>query len=361
MDCHDYGGKPATAANPHRSFIRQSPLGNRYANAMNPFNSLRELPTQLNQPAVRDLAWTLIAAPLLLDAQWQQCHPLAGSTWAQEPATLADWLLQLDTEAHALEAWLARSSTRRLGLYYEKLWQFALNAATGVQLLAANVAIRQGAHTLGEMDLLSRDARGDHHTELACKFFLGPVDACAEDPLNWLGPGGQDRLGLKLAHLRLRQLTLSNRIEAQNVLASLGIHALQAELWLGGYLFYPWPNGCAMPRGAHPQHLRGHWLYHRQWLDFAAHNTDGRWHILPRSRWLAPARCEQASTLSLAQLTEQLHTTNDQPSPLLVAKLQCRADGDWHEVQRLFVLRNDWPSAKEPSTEVCSGPHAVQA
>jgi hypothetical protein len=314
---------------------------------MNLFSSLRQLPAQLQQPNVRDLAWTLIAAPLLVDAQCLQRHPLASSAWAEEPTALADWLQQLDLDPGPLDTWLARSSNRRLGLYYEKLWQFALNAAGSVQLLAANVAIRQGANTLGEIDLLSRDAQGDHHTELACKFFLGPPHACGQEPLNWLGPGGQDRLGLKLAHLRQRQLPLSSRAEAQTVLAGLGIHALQAELWLGGYLFYPWPSGCSMPYGAHPQHLRGHWIYQRQWLDFAAQNTSGRWQILPRGRWLAPARTVQVNCLSLAQLTEQLNAAGTQPSPRLVVQLEWRADGDWHEVQRLFVVHDAWPDEQE--------------
>lgn len=312
---------------------------------MNPFSLLQQLPAQLQQPAVRDLAWTLTAAPLLQDAQWLQRHPLTGSQWAQQPASLADWLQQLDADASTLELWLARSSNRRLGLYYEKLWQFALHHAPGVQLLAANVAIRQGANTLGEMDLLSRDKHGDHHTELACKFFLGPTHACANEPLNWLGPGGQDRLGLKLAHLRQRQLTLSSRAEAQATLASLHIQHAQAELWLAGYLFYPWPNGCAMPLGAHPQHLRGHWLYHKQWPAFAGQYQAERWQILPRSRWLAPARVEQADSFSVAQLTEQLHASGQEPSPLLVVQLALRADGDWHEVQRLFVVSDGWPNA----------------
>jgi hypothetical protein len=312
---------------------------------MNPFSLLQQLPAQLQQSSVRDLAWTLIAPPLLLDAQWLQRHPLAGSRWAHEPAKLADWLRQLDQDASTLETWLARSSNRRLGLYYEKLWQFALQNAPDVQLLAANVAIRQGANTLGEMDLLSRDGDGDHHTELACKFFLGPEHACASEPQNWLGPSGQDRLGLKLAHLCQRQLTLSSRPEAQAALANLHIQAVQAELWLGGYLFYPWPSGCAMPRGAHPQHLRGHWLYHRQWPEFAAQTHPGRWQILPRSRWLAPARADHASSFSLAQLTEQLQASSHPPSPQLVAQLILQADGDWHEVRRLFVVSDDWPNA----------------
>jgi hypothetical protein len=333
------GSKPAWQFYPQQAAL------SRYAGVMNPFKSLSQLPAQLQQPAVRDLAWTLIAPPLLLDAQWLQRHPLAGSHWAQEPTTLADWLRQLDADASTLEAWLARSSNRRLGLYSEKLWQFAINNASGVQLLAANLAIRQAANTLGEMDLLSRDSDGDHHTELACKFFLGPEHACASEPLNWLGPSGQDRLGLKLAHLRQRQLTLSSRPEAQAALSNLHIQAVQAELWLGGYLFYPWPSGCAMPSGAHPQHLRGHWLYRRQWPEFAGQHHSGRWQILPRSRWLAPARAEPASSLSLAQLTEQLQASSQTPSPQLVVQLTLRADGDWHEVQRLFVVSDEWPNA----------------
>jgi hypothetical protein len=28
-----------------------------------------------------------------------------------------------------------------------------------------------------------------------------------------------------------------------------------------------------------------------------------------------------------------------------VAQLEQRADGDWHELQRLFVLHDNWPQA----------------
>ena len=61
---------------------------------MNPFSQLHELPRQLRHPAVRDLAWTLLSAPLLQHADWPQRHPLSASTWAQTPGLLADWLRQ---------------------------------------------------------------------------------------------------------------------------------------------------------------------------------------------------------------------------------------------------------------------------
>ncbi len=308
---------------------------------MNPFSHLCELSTHLRHPAVRDLAWTLISAPLFRDISCPQRHPLAACTWS--PAQLSNWLQQLDQNADSLEAWLALSSTRRLGLYFERLWQFALRAAPDVELLAANIAIRQGGHTLGEMDLLSRDANGDHHIELACKFYLGPRHASGLDPSNWLGPGAEDCLELKLEHLRQQQLPLSNTPQARSVLATLHINCVQAEVWLGGYLFYPWAAACEPPLGAHPQHLRGLWLHRGQWPEFAAQTTAGRWLVLPRPRWLAPARTDETNSLTLAQLTEHLQQTTPVPIPLLVAQLEQRADGDWHELQRLFVLHDNWP------------------
>jgi hypothetical protein len=314
---------------------------------MNPFSHLDALPAQLQQAAVRDLAWTLISPPLLRDAHWPQRHPLTASDWAQAPQQLADWLQHLDQDAHALDAWLARTSNRRLGLYYEKLWQFSLQAAPGVELLAANVAIRQGGQTLGEMDLLIRDAHADHHIELACKFYLGPQHCSGLDPANWLGPGGQDRLGLKLEHLRQHQLPLSSSQQGQAVLADWHVESVQAELWLGGYLFYPWPNSCESPQGAHPGHLRGYWLHREQWPSFAAQTAQARWQVLPRSRWLAPARADTDDCLTLAQLALHLQHSSDDRAPLLLVQLEQQAGGAWHEVRRVFLVRDDWPILSE--------------
>ncbi|MBX9753750.1 MAG: DUF1853 family protein [Pseudomonadaceae bacterium] len=314
---------------------------------MNPFSQLSELAAHLQHPAVRDLAWVLLSQPLLLEADWPQRHPLTASDWAQEPAKLAGWLQRLDQDPSALDAWLARTSNRRLGLYYEKLWQFALQAAPGVELLAANVAIRQGGQTLGEMDLLIRDADGDHHIELACKFYLGPLHCSGLDPANWLGPGGQDRLGLKLAHLRQHQLPLSSSPLGGAALTDWHIEAVQAELWLGGYLFYPWPSSCAPPQGAHTEHLRGYWLHRAQWPSFAAQAAPARWQVLPRSRWLASARADEDSSLTLAQLELYLQQSADSPAPLLLVQLKQRDSGAWHEVQRLFLVKNDWPTPDE--------------
>lgn len=321
---------------------------------MNPFSPLDELPRQLRHPAVRDLAWTLLSAPLLQHPDWPQRHPLSASTWAQTPGLLADWLRQQEHDSGALEHWLARSQQRRLGHYYEQLWQFALHAAPGVALLAANLAIREEGRTLGELDMVIRDAEGDHHLELAIKLYLGPEQGDGEPPANWLGPGRHDSLGRKLDHLRQQQLPLSRSPQAQAVLSNWQAQQVQAELWLGGYLFYPWPGHCDSPHGAHPQHLRGVWLTRQAWPAFTQQHG-GRWLLLPRSAWLAPARASQAECWSLIELNQRLAQRDPQAAPILLARLEMDEQGDWQEVQRMFLVADRWSQAPAAELEATTG------
>ncbi|WP_032708255.1 DUF1853 family protein, partial [Pseudomonas syringae] len=108
------------------------------------FPSLIDLPRQLRHPEVRDLAWVILAPPMLETAPWPQRHPLAGSEWVNAPEQLADFLWRLDRDSGPLEDWLALAATRRLGRYYERLWQFAVQHAPGVEIIAANLPIRLG-------------------------------------------------------------------------------------------------------------------------------------------------------------------------------------------------------------------------
>ncbi|MBF0643217.1 DUF1853 domain-containing protein, partial [Pseudomonas protegens] len=55
------------------------------------FPDLLGLPRQLRQPEVRDLAWVILAPPMLSHTPWPQRHPLAGSDWVQAPQLLAHW------------------------------------------------------------------------------------------------------------------------------------------------------------------------------------------------------------------------------------------------------------------------------
>jgi hypothetical protein len=320
---------------------RQTAVG--YARNMQAFESLTDLPRQLRHPGVRDLAWALLSPPLLSQPPWRQRHPLSASGWASHPDRLADWLGQLDQHPESLDHWLAQASNRRLGLYYERLWQFALSQAPGVDLLAANLPIRIAGQTLGELDLLLRDAEGVHHLELAIKLYLGPRHGDGSNPSQWLGPGSHDRLDLKLEHLSQHQLPLSASPESRQVLAQLDAQPASAELWLGGYLFYPWPGNCTAPLGANPAHLRGRWLRHNELEDFLGQGAEGCWQPLPRQDWLAPAACDAGecwSEESFRQWLQQLQP--DSPARLLV-RLVPGEDGRWKEAERAFVVSDRWP------------------
>ncbi|WP_439888957.1 DUF1853 family protein [Pseudomonas sp. MBLB4123] len=314
---------------------------------MTPFASLADLPQQLHHPAVRDLAWVLLSPPMLSHTPWPQRHPLSASHWRRSPGALADWLRRLDYDSSTLTAWLEQGSVRRLGLYYERLWQFALQAAPGIELLAANLPIRQNGHTLGELDLLLRDDEGEHHLELAVKLYLGPENGDGEQPAQWLGPGSHDRLDIKLDHLSQHQLPLSARGEARAALAALDLAEAQAALWLGGYLFYPWPQHCRAPQGANPQHLRGRWLHHRDWLRFLEQHHEGPWQPLPRPAWLAPARVETEELWSQQRLQAWFAELTPQANAQLLVRLQAGSQGAWHEVERVFLVNDQWPAQTE--------------
>lgn len=310
--------------------------------SMNPFDDLRYMPGTLRQPAVRDLAWVLVAPPLLGPEPMPQRHPLAASDWALAPAELEQWLLALDRHAQPLLDWLAQGSTRRLGVYYERLWQFALAHAPGVELVAANLAIRDGGRTLGELDIVLRDASGVHHLELAIKLYLGPADSLTgTQPFAWLGPGCHDRLGRKLAHLREHQLPMAARPQAQLALAGLGVEVASSQLWLGGYLFYPYARSTPAPEGSAGEHCRGRWVHRRDWAALAAEAGPGQWQPLPRTAWLAPARMDEV--WPEAQLQHWLAELDPQARAQLLVRLTQGPDGSWHEAERLFLVSDLWP------------------
>jgi hypothetical protein len=294
---------------------------------------------ELESPHVRDLAWVLTSAPLL-HSIGNQRHPLSASAWRATPSLLLHWLAELDRDPTALLLQIERQTSRRLGHYYESLWQFALANAPDVNVVATNVPVRENGRTLGEMDLLYEDQEGLHHVEFSVKFYLGPERGDGLDPSRWCGTEVSDRLATKLHRLQSRQLPLSNTSQGRTAIAAFTNRAPAASLWMGGYLFYPPANDCGAPRNAHPCHSRGKWMRKEHWR---ALQTDGIWQPIPRSRWLSGAMARN----NKAPEAEHFLEWNDErflmPAKMLARLLPER--GRWREVERILVVDDAWPAS----------------
>jgi hypothetical protein len=111
-----------------------------------------------------------------------------------------------------------------------------------------------------------------------------------------------------------------------------------ARALVKGWLFYPagsWPAMSGITSG----HCRGFWCALEE-LDTTGADA---FLVLPKLQWLAPFRASQAAALlNRAQLHAQLEAQFESaPAPVLVAVLRV-APGLVEEVERGFIVPNDW-------------------
>ncbi|WP_343657117.1 DUF1853 family protein [Paraburkholderia caribensis] len=303
----------------------------------------------LADAAVRDIAW-LLFSPGLLRAQRPPGVLATPFESPDEVAASLDWLEAQDADPAALHRHIAAARVTRLGRYAECLLGWFLQQGPAAHLIAANVALRRAGVTLGECDFLVETQAGRRlHWELAVKCYLHAGDGRGE-LADYVGPNLQDRFDLKLTHLLDHQLPLSAREE----FASLGHRGpWEPQMFVKGWLFYR--NGRAErdPVEIDPAHARGWWTTRADWASFAGTQADA-WMLLPRLEWLAPRVRDGRHApgfMSAAALAQQLV---QQTGPTMVAAFVERADGQWTERSRGFIVPDDWPEraqafAREPT------------
>ncbi len=368
---------------------------------MSPLSPLSALTHELlhyREPAVRDLGWVIASPPLLAGG----LGGAISATWCGERyVAMQEWLMALDREPAALQAWLAHRASRRLGLYFEALLGFWLAHGPGMSLARERAQVWRDGQTLGEFDFLFRDAQrpGRFHSppfhtslihwEAAIKLYLHvpPQEATAGTEPQWWGPNARDCLEYKLARLHTHQLRLGEAVEAGDLLASLrvsgeqGDPAITAEAFVKGYLFYPLaPDEAGLTRidsavidsagtGAaaaplavevgelrqtlEPAHLRGWWLRAGEG-ELPAQGKETRWRVLERLEWLAPrvVEAEQAAELlPQARMQQRLQAMNvaEAARAVLLAEFMPLEDGRWVELARGFVVPRDWPRPTDPA------------
>lgn len=278
---------------------------------------------QLRCQPVRDLAYLLMAPPPWHSGVEISSQRLLGPQgWPQ--------LLVLDANPGPLLAWLAARPTRRLGLYAEALLAYWFSHVPHIELVAANLPVRDSTHTVGEFDFLLRIDGAPYHLEAASKFYL-QLDSA---PYALVGPGLRDAWWLKYRKLA-SQLAL-----AQHPAAGLpaGFEQASACSRLTGWLFFPADAADTHP-AIHTAACRGWWC--RLQDSWPQQHLHSRWLALPRLHWLGPAQAEEAATQSLAAMRTQLAQAD---GPWLLAELLPDAQGVWQEVARGFVVPDRWPT-----------------
>ena len=247
---------------------------------------------------------------------------------------------ELDRDPAPLLRFLGDRPRGRLGLYYERLWQYLLTTDPEIEMIGSNVPVRKGSHTVGEFDCLYRCLRSNEcvHLELAVKFYLG-----AARQGRWYGPNARDRLDKKVDHLLSHQIQLSLTPAAQGVLSELGVTQCTPRIDLKGYLFAP-AAGMPSPEGYSKKHSMQSWLPVSQ-FDIEKAPADCHWQLLPRARWLGPFRSEVSAaqgTDALATALRCLQGIKDRPLHVVA----CDRNGE--EQARCFVTPDGWPDALLP-------------
>ena len=299
---------------------------------------------------VRDLGWVLTSAPLI-DLSCQ-----AATSYNER------WLIALDQNPEVLEQHLLDKNLKMLGPYFEALWEFYLSHGENRRLIAKNIQVFSKNATLGEFDFIyfDKEKQQYRHLEVAVKYYLGLPPSTENNqhsgqhksmhfssPMSyWLGPGTRDRLDKKYHKLIEHQSRLSQTIEGQKVLNSMGISQIESEVSLLGYLFYPLDRQIAPPDKANSLHNKGLWAPLRS-IDKVV-DSELYYSILEKPHWLAAVSHGAdevfAANVLKQQLEEHFKTNN---RPVLVAEFEqfenLGRPLEYLTTRLIFIVPNDWP------------------
>jgi hypothetical protein len=270
---------------------------------------------KLTAPSVRDLASLLTAPPL-----WQSGGELSVRELLGEQGFR--YLLALDADPAPLTEHLTQRAPfgHRLGIYAEELLAFWFAHAPHTKLHARNLPVFSDGQTLGAADFVVSLNRQVYHIELACKYYGGGSQV---QDLRGLNP--KDTLAGKAAKL-VQQLNLLHTPQGRETLTTQALPDSPVSVSVvRGIGFFPHGFDVFEPP-LNPYCWRG--VYIRNWAEYRFERTEARYHLLDRMAYLAPARVAETDTLNE---TEIRRIDNG-----LIAVLELRPDGFWHEAERIM-------------------------
>ena len=278
---------------------------------------------KLTQQNVRDLASVLTAPPLWHTGCELPVSSLLGDTGFR-------YLLALDKNPQPLLDYLAREGRHkfRLGFYAEHLLAFWFCHAPHWQFLAHNVALTENKQTIGAIDFIVQSTNTPqpkiYHIELTCKYYFS-TQTHAENP-RFIGLNPSDNLDKKIKKLS-QQLKLTTHPVFQKLPESQW-QPVQSVSIVRGNVFTPTglvpTDGILNPYAWTGKTIAQQHLAHEEW-------RDKRFYPVPSLHLLAPVKVAPQATMDFETL-QQLQT------PQIVAQVDKRYDGFYHEQER-FIIR----------------------
>lgn len=292
-----------------------------------------------------DLIWAASSVDMMSFNNIPAAQGLTSIANSLASTVLQQWLHGNDHKTALLRLIEARKP-RRLGIYFEVLWQYILEHHPDYELVTRNLPIASNKRTLGEMDFIyfCKNRQRYIHLETAVKFYLGLPAENGENQMvwsNWLGPGCIDRLDIKLDKMLNKQTRLSTTPDGLATLKQKGIDNALQEICLKGYFFYPYNTDCQPPEQSHERHSRGFWLTESQ---IPTLPYEANWHIMKKEEWLSSVTLAAEQPLfNRQQLKESVtNCLAIHKFPLMLAYMQETKDGYKEEI-RFFITPDNWP------------------
>jgi hypothetical protein len=221
-----------------------------------------------------------------------------------------------------------------LGSYFEMLIGTLFSISPEIESTYTNVVVRDGKTTAGEFDLLFKKSGHWHHLELTIKFYIGTSDKTSG--FNWHGPAMRDSLGRKCSRINEHQLKLSKLPAASETLRNFSINSIESEALMLGRLFYPFTdwvsNSLVFPSNVSRSHTNGWWMYASN-LCSLSKTTQLCYLPLMKYDWMAET--EMQSPPSKIKFKGIRH-------PQMVAVFKQGEQNKFYEIQRGFIVPNDW-------------------
>lgn len=175
----------------------------------------------------------------------------------------------------------------RLGHQMEYVCKQLLDHCTRYQVLLHNLPVREGKHTLGEIDFILRDMEKQQltHVELTYKFYI--IDPDISEPIHQLmGPNKRDMFFTKMEKIKNEQFTLLHSNAGKAALSAKGIDAthIHHQACYKAQLFEPYGSQPLPIRPLNPKCIVGYWLRMADLLTDAFKNY--HYYIPYKSQWV---------------------------------------------------------------------------